>query len=486
VQTASDYKMFVHGEWRSGSGETIAVVNPSTGRPFATVPEATAEDLDGAVASARAGLAEWSQTDPRERAAVLNRIATTLKERAGEFAALHAENSGASIATGLWTMNDVAARRFEYYAGMADKLRGDTFVSPGQFFGYTLREPIGVTAHIIPWNGPLWIGTRTIAPALAAGNAVVAKPSSEAPLTLLEFAALAAECGLPPGAFNVVTGRGGTLGEKLSSHPGIDAIYFTGSTATAKMIARASADRDVRTVFELGGKSPNIIFEDADLDAALPNAIFGIFANAGQICASGSRLLVQESIHDEFVARLVEQAEQIVVGGPDNEQALMGPLISAHHKQTVLDYIAKGSRQAELVTGGGEPGDPSLQDGFFVEPTIFDRVPNDAVIAQEEIFGPVLAVTTFADEDEAVALANDSAYGLAAAVWTADVARAHVMAQRLEAAEVFINHYFSSTFELSRSPYKASGHGMSEGPDAIYEYLTQKAVSVKIGEAPAW
>jgi aldehyde dehydrogenase (NAD+) len=476
--------MWVHGERYPGTGdERVDVVDPATGQVFATVPEGTGDDLDRAIASAREGLAVWRDTHPRQRAQIIYRIAQTLQERAEEFAKLYSLNSGGSHGTGLWTMNDVAGRRFEYYAGIADKIMGSSFVTPGQYLSYTLKEPVGVTGHIVPWNGPLWIGSRTIAPALAAGNSVVVKPSKESPVTLLLFAEMASECGLPPGVLNVVTGRGSTIGDQFTSHAGLDAIYFTGSTVTGRRILQNAAHNNVRTVMELGGKSPNIVFEDADMDDAVAGAIFAIFANSGQICVAGSRLLVQESIHDEFVARLAEQAKEITIGGPE-ANALMGPVITAAQKARILDFIEQGKEVADLVTGGGTP--EGLEQGFFLEPTIFDRVPNSASIAQQEIFGPVLSVTSFADQDEAIALANDTEYGLASAIWTQDVARAHQVAGALEAAQVFINHYYTAAFEVSRSPYKASGHGVSEGPDAIDEFLRQKSVSVKIGEPPAW
>jgi aldehyde dehydrogenase (NAD+) len=479
------FDMFVHGEWFPGSGsDRIEVINPAKAELLATVPDGTAADLDRAVESAREGLTAWRATHPRQRAQVIHRIAETLKARAEEFARLYTLNSGGSMWTGLWTMNDVAGRRFEYYAGMADKIRGDTFVTPGEYLSYTLREPLGVTGHIVPWNGPLWIGSRTIAPALAAGNAVVVKPSSAAPLTMLKFAEMAHECGLPPGVLNVVTGRGSSLGDRFAGHPGFDGIYFTGSTTTGRRIMEQSAGNEVHSVMELGGKSPNIVFEDADMDAALDGAIMAIFANSGQICVAGSRLLVQDSIHDEFVDRLAEKAKGITIGGPE-ASALMGPVITARQRERVLDYIESGKEQAELVTGGGIPDHPALQKGYFVEPTIFAGVANSHRIAREEIFGPVLSVTSFADQDEAIALANDTEYGLASAVWTQDLARAHQMAQALEAGQVYVNHYYTAAFEVSRSSYKASGHGVSEGPDAIYEFLRQKAVSVKIGE-PSW
>ena len=475
------FDMYIDGKWRPAeNGERMEVFNPATGEVAATVPRGQADDLDLAIESAERGLEVWRNTHPAERARVMVRIAQTLRARAQEFAALESLDTGGSIRGALWTVNEVCARRFEYYAGLADKILGNTFVAPGKHFMYTLREPRGVTAHIIPWNGPLWTGSRSIAPALASGNSLIVKPSREAPLSLLKLAELAVECGLPVGVMNVVTGPGGELGDALTRHPGIDAIYFTGSGATARQILQNAAGNYVHTVMELGGKSPNIVLADANIQSALYGALWAIFASAGQVCVAGSRLLVAAPIHDVFVNRLAEMARGLRLGGPSAD-ADMGPLISSNQQTSVLSYIEMGRREARLVTGGGVPQDPALRRGYFVEPTIFDDVPPQATIAREEIFGPVLAVTPFDDLDQAIAIANDSAYGLASAVWTTDLRTAHLVAQRLEAAQVYVNHYFSAGFELSRTPYKASGFGHSEGPDAINEFLTTKTVSINLG-----
>jgi acyl-CoA reductase-like NAD-dependent aldehyde dehydrogenase len=477
TEAITHFDMFIDGRWQlAADGGRMDVFDPDTGQRFASVPRGGQIDLDAAVESARRGLHVWRNTHPGERARILFRFAQYLREHAREIAEIEARDTGSSLGGALWTVNDVCARRFEYYAGLADKVLGDTFVAPGHYFGFTLREPVGVTAHIVPWNGPLWIGSRTIAPALAAGNAVIVKPSSEAPLSLLKLAEMAFACGVPAGVFNVVTGSGGELGDALTLHPGVDAIYFTGSGFTARRVLKNAAETFKPAVMELGGKSPNIVFADADPNAALYGALWAIFANAGQICVAGSRLLVEKRIHAEFVDRLAGLARGLKLG----KEADMGPLISARQRESVLSYIAAGKSEAVLVAGGGPPGDPALAGGYYVEPTIFDNVKPDARIAREEIFGPVLAVTPFEDMDEAIAIANDTPYGLASAVWTSNVKTAHLVAERLEAAQVYVNHYYSLAYEVSRTPYKASGYGSSEGPDAIDAYLRTKTVSINL------
>ena len=472
-----DFDMFIDGKWQpAADGARMDVFDPDTGQQFASVPRGKQADLDAAVESAKRGLKTWRNTHPAARARILFRFSQYLREHAQELAEIEAQDTGSSVHGALWTVNDVCARRLEYYAGIADKVLGDTFVAPGHYFGFTLREPQGVTAHIVPWNGPLWIGSRTIAPALAAGNSVIVKPSSEAPLSLLKLAEMAHACGVPDGVLNVVTGSGGELGDAVTLHPGVDAIYFTGSGFTAKRVLKNAAETFKPAVMELGGKSPNIVFADADMNAALQGALWAIFANAGQICVAGSRLLVEKRIHAEFVDRLAAMARGLKLG----KEADMGPLISARQRDSVLSYIATGQNEARLAAGGGVPDDPGLRGGYYVEPTIFDDVKPGATIAKEEIFGPVLAVMSFDDLDEAIAIANDTHYGLASAVWTSNVRTAHVVAERLEAAQVYVNHYFSLAYEVSRTPYKASGFGSSEGPDAIDTYLKTKSVSINL------
>lgn len=478
-QTLIEMKMRIGGQWvDAADGSTMEVLDPARGTVIAVVPKGGEADVDRAVAAAREGLERWMAVNPEDRAKIMWRIAEKIHEHADHLAELESKQTGSPGQQ--WTMHGVAARRFEYYAGLADKQFGRTLDLAGGKWSYTRTEPLGVTAHIVPWNGPMWSGTRSIAPALAAGCSVVVKPAGEAPLTLLELARLAEEeCGLPPGVINVVTGTGTGAGAALTRHPGIDGIWFTGGAVAGRAVQLAAAENHKPVVLELGGKSPNIVFEDADIEAAVQGALWGIFLNAGQICVAGSRLLVQRSIHDEFVEKLAQLAKALRLGPPESQPDL-GPMISEGHRQTVLEYIAKGKEEAQLVVGGGVPQDEELAAGYYVEPTIFCNVRPEAVIAQEEIFGPVLAVTPFDTEEEAVAIANGTKYGLAAGVWTQNLARAPRVAAKLEAGQVYINHYYGS-IEMSRSAYKESGYGVSEGVDALQAFVRTKAVTVQLG-----
>jgi acyl-CoA reductase-like NAD-dependent aldehyde dehydrogenase len=475
-----DLDLYIDGKWRAASsGERLDVFNPAYGHKVATIARAAQADLDAAVEAARRGLAVWRNTHPAERARIMQRLAHELRKRQMEFAELETLATGGSMQGSLTTINDVCARRIEYYAGIADKVLGDTFVTPNKFLSYTLREPRGVTAHIVPWNGPLWVGSRTFAPALAAGNSIIIMPAMETPLSLLKLAELATECGVPDGVFNVITGVGGELGDMLTAHEGIDAIYFTGSTNTGRRVVQRAAQNLVPVVLELGGKSPNIVMADAPMPAALYGALWAIFANAGQICVAGSRLLIERKIHAEFVEQLATMARGLKLGGT-HDKADIGPVISLRQRDRIMNYIEIGRGEAKLITGGNLPSDPALQGGYYVEPTIFDEVASDTRIAREEIFGPVLVVTPFDTVEEAIEMANNCDYGLAAAVWTSNVRTAHLVAQQLESAQVYVNHYFSAGYELSRTPYKSSGYGGSEGPDAINEFLNTKTVSINL------
>jgi aldehyde dehydrogenase (NAD+) len=472
------YPMRIGGEWVD-SPARIIVRNPATGEQVATAAAGTPGHIEQAVKAAREGARKWAATAPAVRADVLYRVSQRLLQEADSLAALESSQTGGSIFGSRMTVQNVAARRFAYFAGWADKLTGRTADLPMNTFGYTRMEPLGVTVHIVPWNGPLWTGTRSIAPALAAGNSLVVKPAVEAPLSLVELARICEECGLPPGVFNVVNGDGPIVGGSLVAHPDIDGVWFTGSTRTGREVLRTAAEHITPVVVELGGKSPNIVLADAPA-SAVQGASMAIFANAGQICVAGSRLLVDRRIHDQFVEQLAGMARRIRLGGPE-DQAEMGPLISAARREAVLGFIERARESATLVTGGSAPADGRLARGHFVEPTIFDDVAPDAELAQEEVFGPVLAVTAFDDVAEAIEVANRSKYGLASAVWTNDLSTAHRVAGELRAGQVYINHYFSSGIELSRSAYGQSGLGVSEGADSLSHFVRLKSVSVRLG-----
>ena len=465
----------------AADGGTFEVCDPSSGGLLATVAKAKKADVDRAVAAAQQALESnaWGGATPAERGRLLFRIAQALRDRAEELAALESRDNGKPLRQSRTDLQ-VAARYFEFFAGVADKLMGHTIpLGPG-FLDYTVREPIGVSAQIIPWNYPIQIGARGVAPALAAGCTVVLKPAEDAPMTALRLGEIAMECGAPPGVLNVLPGRGPEAGAALASHPGINQLTFTGSVEVGIAVAKMAADNVVPVVMELGGKSPNIVFADADMDAAAQGVANAIFQNAGQTCSAGSRLLVQRKAHDELVARLAERAKSMRVG-PGISDPDMGPIISRKQLETIEGYVKIGKGEgAEIAAGGGRPSDPSLGGGFFFQPTLLDNVSPDMRVAQEEIFGPVLAIITFDDVEDAIAIANRSQYGLVAGVRTRDINKAMAIASRVKAGQVYINTYGAGGgVELPFGGYKKSGYGREKGLDSLASYLQIKNVCVR-------
>lgn len=462
------------------SGDYFSSIDPSTGQTIAEVARGDAGDVDRAVGSARRSFPSWRRIEPSERGRILHRVAFRILKEADDLARTESLDTGFPLRDCLLVAKDVAARYFEYYSGLADKLGGETIPVPGNHLDYTLREPLGVVAQIIPWNSPLYDGSRGIAPALAAGNTIVLKPAEEAMLTMLRLAEIMTEEGLPDGVFNVVTGYGSEAGAALASHPDIDGISFTGSLETGTQVMKLAADRVVPVTLELGGKSANIVFPDADIDKAVMWAMFAIFTASGQICTAGSRLLLDNRVHDEFLEKLVARTKQLRVG-PGLENLDLGPLISQPQLERVLNYIEVGKAEgAAVATGGERLTEGPLGRGYFVAPTIFDGVQNQMRIAQEEIFGPVLSVLTFDDEDEALEIANGTQYGLAAAVWTRNLKTAHYLAKHLEVGSVYINRYYPSGVEAPSGGYKRSGFGRVDGIEVLRHYTQIKNVVINL------
>ncbi|HET9372903.1 MAG TPA: aldehyde dehydrogenase family protein [Vicinamibacterales bacterium] len=474
--------LLIHGERRQAADRgTIESLDPSTGEPFAAVAAATATDIDAAVASAQSALdsKEWGGAMPAERGRIMIRIAHAIRERAEELAMLESRDNGKPLRQAR-TDVQVAARYFEFFAGIADKIMGNTIpLGPG-FLDYTVREPIGVSAQIVPWNYPIQIGARGVAPALAAGCAVVLKPSSEAPMTALKLGEIGLACGLPPGALNVVPGTGSVAGTALASHRGIHQLTFTGSVDVGVQVAKMAAENVVPVVMELGGKSPNIVFADADLDLAAAGVANAIFQNAGQTCSAGSRLLVERNAHDALVDRLAKRAASMRIG-PGVSDPDLGPIISKRQLETIERYVTIGREEgAAIAAGGARPADPALGRGFYFQPTLLDRVKPDMRVAQEEIFGPVLAMITFDDVEEAAAVANRSQYGLVAGVWTRDINKAMALASRIKAGQVYVNTYGAGGgVELPFGGYKKSGYGREKGLESLASYTQVKNVCVK-------
>jgi acyl-CoA reductase-like NAD-dependent aldehyde dehydrogenase len=476
-----EHSHLIHGEWvPARSKTTLDVLNPATGELLARIPRGTAEDIDDAVRSAESALPAWRDTSPATRGEILYRWAELVREHDDDINRLSAVEVGHPVGP-----SPIAAR-LTYLAGKADKVFGDVLPTRSpDVLGLTLREPYGVVGAIIPWNAPGPMTVFNTAAPIAAGNTVVLKPAEDAPLTALYLARLGLEAGLPAGVLNVVTGLGTEAGAALPAHPGIRKMSFTGSPATGTAVMEACARNLIPLQLELGGKSPQIVLPDADLTKAVPAIVKSIILNSGQVCAAGSRVLVHSSLHERLVAALADAFRAVRVGRWD-EQVDMGPLINARQQTRVLDYLRIGREEgAEVVVGGGELSGERYDRGFFVEPTIFDRVTPQMRIAQEEIFGPVLSVLTYDDEDEAVALANGTRYGLTATVWTRDIGRAVRLARRVQAGQIAINTLGdggpTGAIGAPFGGYKHSGFGRSMGPDYVEDWTQVKAVIIDAG-----
>ncbi len=476
-------KMLISGEWQeSRNRASTSILDPSNHQVIAEVPRASREDANAAVDAARVALEspEWRDMDPSKRGRILVKLTGLIRENSEELARLETLNEGKPLRE---SKGDVAwaARTFEYFAGITDKIEGETIPVPQKRLNYTLKEPLGVTVHIVPWNYPLALASRSMAPALAAGNTLVVKPSETTPLTALKLGELATKAGVPKGVVNVVTGSGAEVGSELASNHDVDGIIFTGSAETGKQVMEAAAKNVTHVLLELGGKNPHIVFPDADLSKAVRSVKDGIFTNAGQMCWAGSRAFIHESIYDGFVKELVAKASVLKLGPGIEEASGMGPVVSKSRQEMVLGYIKDGVDEgAKLLCGGNKPADPNLQAGSFVEPTIFENVTGEMKIGCDEIFGPVLCITKFQTVDEVVKMANETEYGLFGGVWTSNVKTAHEVASRLQVGAVTINEYLVTFPQTPFGGYKESGIGFEQGMRSLQYYTRTKNVSVNL------
>ncbi|MEK6975891.1 MAG: aldehyde dehydrogenase family protein [Candidatus Thermoplasmatota archaeon] len=474
--------MLLGGQWKT-TAASDAVHDPASGQVLAHVPRGTRDDVDAAVEASRAAFEskDWKGMDPAQRARILQKLAALTNQHTADLALTESRNNGKTIkeATG-----DVrfAAWTLEYFAGWCDKVEGTTIPVPGDRLDYTLRQPLGVTGHIVPWNFPLQLAVRSIAPALAAGCTVIAKPASLTPLSLLKWAKLAEEAGLPKGVLQVLTGPGGEVGGRLASHPGVDGVSLTGSVQTGVQVMKAAADNITPVTLELGGKGAHVVLPDADLKKAAKGICFGIFMNAGQMCWAGSRLLVHDSIHDKLVEAVAAEAKTWKIGPGTEEGVRVGSMVSQGQRKSVLGLVQKGTDQgAKVVLGGKAPADPKLANGAFVEPTILTGVEAKSPVWREEIFGPVLSVMPFATTDDAVKLANDSDFGLLNGVWTQNLGAAHRIARDLQCGMVSVNEYPVTFPQTPFTGWKKSGIGAEQGRAALDFYTRTKNVNVNLG-----
>ncbi|HJZ79683.1 MAG TPA: betaine-aldehyde dehydrogenase [Pyrinomonadaceae bacterium] len=486
--TPRRYQLFIDGQFVDAeSGKTFKSPNPATGETYAEVAEADRADVDKAVAAARKAFeGKWSKMSARDRGRLLYKLSQLIERDAAQLAQIETSDNGKPIKESTYIDLPSVVENFEYFAGWATKIEGETIPVPGQMFNYTLREPLGVCGQIIPWNFPLLMAAWKLAPALAAGNTVVLKPAEQTPATAMELAKLIQEAGFPEGVVNIVPGYGETAGAALASHKGIDKIAFTGSTEIGKVIAKAAADNLTKVSLELGGKAPNIIFADADLDQAVNGAMMGIFFNQGQVCCAGSRLFVEEKVKDEFLGRFKEKAERITVGDPMDKATLMGPQVSEEQLNKIKSYVGIAREEGAKVFAGGESPqlDPQFQNGYFFQPTIFSEVKNSMRVAQEEIFGPVTSVISFDNDEDLIRQANETIYGLSAGIWTRDITRAHRFAKAVKAGVVWINTYNMFNAASPFGGYKQSGYGREMGRHALELYTQVKSVWVDLSGKP--